>query len=45
MKQNVKGAEFDNVAVLLGRGWSAYDFAKVLEAVIEQVAGSDPRSG
>lgn len=30
-KHNVKGAEFDNVAVLLGRGWSAYDFAKMLE--------------
>jgi DNA helicase-2/ATP-dependent DNA helicase PcrA len=30
-KHNVKGAEFDNVVVLLGRGWSAYDFAKMLE--------------
>ncbi len=30
-KHNVKGAEFDNVVVVLGRGWSAYDFAKMLE--------------
>lgn len=30
-KHNVKGAEFDNVVVLLGRGWSAYDFAKMLK--------------
>lgn len=29
-KHNVKGAEFDNVAVLLRRGWSGYDFAKML---------------
>lgn len=30
-KHNVKGAEFDNVVVLLGRGWAAYDFARMLE--------------
>lgn len=30
-KHNVKGAEFDNVVVVVGRGWSAYDFAKMLE--------------
>lgn len=29
-KHNVKGAEFDNVLVVLGRGWSKYDFAKML---------------
>lgn len=29
-KHNVKGAEFDNVIVVLGRGWTAYDFAKML---------------
>lgn len=30
-KHNVKGAEFDNVIVVLGRGFSKYDFAKMLE--------------
>ena len=29
-KHAVKGAEFDDVVVLLGRGWSTYDFAKML---------------
>jgi DNA helicase-2/ATP-dependent DNA helicase PcrA len=29
-KHNVKGAEFDNVIVVLGRGWTTYDFAKML---------------
>jgi DNA helicase-2/ATP-dependent DNA helicase PcrA len=29
-KHNVKGAEFDNVVVVLGRGWTKYDFAKML---------------
>ncbi|MEU6558100.1 UvrD-helicase domain-containing protein [Nocardia nova] len=29
-KHNVKGAEFDNVIVVVGRGWSIYDFAKML---------------
>ncbi|MBH0083136.1 UvrD-helicase domain-containing protein [Salinibacterium sp. SWN167] len=29
-KHNVKGAEFDNVVVVLGRGWTAYDYAKML---------------
>jgi len=30
-KHNVKGAEFSNVLVVLGRGWASYDFAKMLE--------------
>ncbi|MEX5257675.1 UvrD-helicase domain-containing protein [Kocuria arenosa] len=30
-KHNVKGAEFDNVIVVLGRGYSKYDFAKMLD--------------
>lgn len=29
-KHNVKGAEFDNVIVVLGRGYSKYDFSKML---------------
>jgi DNA helicase-2/ATP-dependent DNA helicase PcrA len=29
-KHNVKGAEFDNVIVFMGRGWTKYDFAKML---------------
>lgn len=29
-KHNVKGAEFDNVVALFGRGWTTYDFAKML---------------
>lgn len=31
-KHAVKGAEFNDVVVLLGRGWSQYDFAKMLSA-------------
>ncbi|MHA2789822.1 UvrD-helicase domain-containing protein [Corynebacterium sp. S7] len=29
-KHAVKGAEFDDVIVVLGRGWSRYDFSKML---------------
>lgn len=29
-KHSVKGAEFDDVTVVVGRGWSKYDFAKML---------------
>lgn len=36
-KHSVKGAEFDNVIVVVGRGWSRYDFAKML--------GSHPERG
>lgn len=30
-KHGVKGAEFENVIVVVGRGWSMYDFNKMLE--------------
>jgi DNA helicase II / ATP-dependent DNA helicase PcrA len=30
-KHGVKGAEFENVLVVFGRGWSHYDFNKFLE--------------
>lgn len=31
-KHSVKGAEFDDVIVLVGRGWTKYDFAKMIAA-------------
>jgi len=31
-KHSVKGAEFDDVIVVVGRGWSKYDFAKMIAA-------------
>ncbi len=31
-KHSVKGAEFDNVIVVIGRGWTKYDFAKMIAA-------------
>lgn len=45
-KHNVKGAEFDNVVVVLGRGWGAYDFAKMLEnyPMREQLKDTDRKS-
>ena len=30
-KHGVKGAEFENVLVILGRGWNRYNFGKMLE--------------
>ncbi|MFM0307733.1 UvrD-helicase domain-containing protein [Paraburkholderia sp. RL17-383-BIF-A] len=30
-KHGVKGAEFENVLVVVGRGWNAYNFAQMLE--------------
>ncbi|MBA4132928.1 MAG: DNA helicase II [Hyphomicrobium sp.] len=30
-KHGVKGAEFENVLVIVGRGWSKYNFAQMLE--------------
>ena len=30
-KHGVKGAEFDNVLVVVGRGWNRYNFAQMLE--------------
>lgn len=32
-KHGVKGAEFENVLIILGRGWNQYDFNKMLELV------------
>ena len=37
-KHGVKGAEFDNVLVVVGRGWNQYDFNKMLE-----LAGNVPQ--
>lgn len=31
-KHSVKGAEYDDVIVLVGRGWNKYDFARMLSA-------------
>jgi DNA helicase-2/ATP-dependent DNA helicase PcrA len=30
-KHGVKGAEFENVLVIVGRGWNIYNFAQMLE--------------
>src|SRR3546814_19335627 len=30
-KHGVKGAEFENVLVIVGRGWNKYNFAQMLE--------------
>ena len=30
-KHGVKGAEFENVLVVVGRGWNRYNFAQMLE--------------
>lgn len=35
-KHSVKGAEFDDVVVVAGRGWSKYDFAEMLSAYAPQ---------
>lgn len=35
-KHSVKGAEFDDVIVLIGRGWTKYDFAKMIAAHASQ---------
>ena len=35
-KHGVKGAEFENVLVVVGRGWSKYNFGKMLENVSSQ---------
>ncbi|MBF4459019.1 UvrD-helicase domain-containing protein [Pseudoclavibacter sp. VKM Ac-2867] len=49
-KHSVKGAEFDDVIVLIGRGWTKYDFAKMIAAHSPQSkpelrqAGSFPHS-
>ena len=33
-KHGVKGAEFENVLVVVGRGWNRYDFSKMLELAL-----------
>lgn len=49
-KHSVKGAEFDDVIVLVGRGWTKYDFAMMIPAHAPQSkpelrqAGSFPHS-
>lgn len=35
-KHGVKGAEFENVLVIVGRGWNKYNFGKMLENVPKQ---------
>lgn len=35
-KHSVKGAEFDDVVVLAGRGWAKYDFAKMISTYAPQ---------
>lgn len=35
-KHGVKGAEFENVLVVVGRGWNKYNFGKMLENVPDQ---------
>lgn len=35
-KHGVKGAEFENVLVVIGRGWSLYNFGEMLETSITQ---------
>ncbi|MEK6748604.1 MAG: 3'-5' exonuclease [Pseudomonadota bacterium] len=37
-KHGVKGAEFENVLVVIGRGWNKYNFGKMLENVPNQDA-------
>lgn len=35
-KHGVKGAQFENVLVVIGRGWNKYNFGKMLENVLKQ---------
>lgn len=44
-KHSVKGAEFDDVIVLIGRGWTKYDFAKMIAAHSPQSGPEPKRSG
>lgn len=37
-KHGVKGAQFDNVLVVFGRGWNLYNFGQMLEWVTDQGA-------
>lgn len=35
-KHGVKGAQFENVLVVVGRGWNRYNFGKMLENAMSQ---------
>ena len=37
-KHGVKGAEFDNVLVVVGRGWNRYNFSQMLELAADPLA-------
>ena len=37
-KHGVKGAEFDNVLVVVGRGWNRYNFGQMLELAADPLA-------
>ncbi len=37
-KHGVKGAEFDNVLVVVGRGWNQYNFGEMLELAVDPAA-------
>ena len=37
-KHGVKGAEFDNVLVVVGRGWNRYNFGQMLELAVDPPA-------
>lgn len=45
-KHGVKGAEFDDVVVVIGRGWSKYDFSKMLSSypIRDDLDGKDRSS-
>jgi len=40
-KHGVKGAEFENVLVVFGRGWNQYNFVKFLEVADQPVPADD----
>lgn len=40
-KHGVKGAEFSNVLVVVGRGWNRYDFNKMLEISCDRIPEKD----
>ena len=40
-KHGVKGAEFDNVLVVVGRGWNRYNFGQMLELAADPTAIPD----
>lgn len=44
-KHSVKGAEFDDVIVLVGRGWTKYDFARMIADHATQSAPKHKQAG